>query len=97
MARLGLGYLVRMVDGDVVDAARVDVELLAQVLHAHGRALDVPARIASAPGTVPDQGLVLELGLREPEGEVGGIALVASTSMRAPAFSSSSLRRASSP
>ena len=72
----GLGYLVRMVDGYMVRAARVDVEVLPEVLHAHGRALDVPARVAPAPGRVPGEGLVLELALGEPEGEIRGVALV---------------------
>ena len=74
---LGLGDLVRVMDRDVIDASRVNVELFAQVLHAHGRALDVPARIASSPGALPDHGLVLELGFREPEREVGRITLIA--------------------
>src|ERR1700726_4813712 len=38
-----LRNLVLVVREDVVDAAGVNVEALAQVLHAHGGALDVPA------------------------------------------------------
>ena len=38
---------------DVVDAAGVDVEGGPEVAHAHGRALEMPAREAAAPGRVP--------------------------------------------
>ena len=41
--RLGLRDLVLVVREDQVDAAGVDVEARAEVAHAHGRALDVPA------------------------------------------------------
>ncbi len=51
--RLALGDLVLVVGEDVVHAAGVDVEALAEVLHAHRRALDVPAGPAGAPGRVP--------------------------------------------
>ena len=40
---LGLGDLVLVMGELVVIAARMDVEALAQVLHGHGRAFDVPA------------------------------------------------------
>ena len=46
--RLRLGDLVLVVREDEVDAAGVDVEGRTQVAHAHGRALDVPARPALA-------------------------------------------------
>src|SRR5205807_7491123 len=55
-----------------VHPAAVDVECGAQVLHAHGRALDVPPRPAAAPGGVP--GDLTGLG-GFPEGEVRGVAL----------------------
>ena len=73
---LGLGNLVGMVDGDVIDSTGMDVDLLSQILHAHGGALDVPAGIAPSPGRVPHQGLVLELALGEPQHKVLGIPLV---------------------
>src|SRR5690625_5340940 len=50
-ARLGKFALV--VREDQVQAAAMDGELVTQVLGAHDRALDVPARIALAPGAVP--------------------------------------------
>src|SRR5207244_12120189 len=37
-----------------VDAAGVDVERLPEVLHAHCRTLDMPARTARAEGGLPD-------------------------------------------
>ena len=49
----GLGDLVFMVREEQVLAAAVDVEGLAQVGGAHGRALDVPAGTAHAPGAFP--------------------------------------------
>ena len=74
--RLALGHLVRVVDADVVDASRVDVEALAQVLRGHGRALDVPAREAAAPRRVPLL-LARDAGRGQlPEGEVGRVPLV---------------------
>ena len=60
----------------IVDAAAVDIQIFAEMLDADARALDVPAGIADAPRGVPLEGLILELGLREPENEVILIALV---------------------
>ena len=54
-------------------AAAVDVEAATQVLAGHGRALDVPAGAARAPGRVP--GRLAGLG-GLPEGEVERVALV---------------------
>ena len=68
-----LGDLVLVVRKDQVLAAAVDVEGLAQVLGAHGRALDVPARPAAPPGAVPAR-LGLVRGL--PQHEVGRVLLV---------------------
>ena len=73
---LGLGDLVGVVREGVVDAAAVDVQILAQVLHGDAGALDVPAGIAHAPGGVPLERLILELGLGEPQHEVVLVALV---------------------
>ena len=75
-AALGLGDLVGVVGEGVVDAAAVDVQVLAQVLHGDGRALDMPPRVAHTPGGIPLEGLILELGLGEPEDKVVLIALV---------------------
>ena len=47
---LRLGDLVLVVRELVVDAAGMDVDVFAQVLEAHRRALDVPSREAFAPG-----------------------------------------------
>jgi hypothetical protein len=73
---LGLGHLVGVVHPHVVDAAGVDVEALAEVLHRHRRALDVPAGEPHAPRGVP----LLQpraAGRAElPQGEVGRVALV---------------------
>jgi len=46
----GLGELVLVVREAKIDPAAVDVELVAEVLTGHRRALDVPARAAAAPG-----------------------------------------------
>ncbi len=68
---LGLRDLVDVVQLPVVDAAGVQVEVLAQERHRHHRAFQVPAGRAPAPRGVPahdpaDAGL-----LGPPEGEVG--------------------------
>ena len=73
---LGLGDLVGVVGEGVVDAAAVEVQILAVVLHGDAGALNVPAGIAHAPGGIPLQGLILKLGLGEPEDEVVLVALV---------------------
>ena len=70
--RLALRDLVLVVREDDVHAAAVDVEGLAQVLHAHRRALDVPARPARAPGRVPRR--LARLGAL-PEDEVAHVLL----------------------
>ena len=73
---LRLGDLVGVVGEGVVDAAAVDVQVLAQVLHGDTGTLDMPAGIAHAPGRIPLEGLVFKLGLGEPEDEVVLVALV---------------------
>ena len=72
----GLGDLIGVVGEGVVHAAAVEVQVLAVVLEGDAGALDVPAGVAHAPGGVPLEGLVLELGLGEPEDEVVLVALV---------------------
>ena len=69
----GLGDLVLVVREHEVDAAAVDVEHLAQMLPAHRRALDVPARPAASPRALP-AGKLRRRGL--PQHEVGGVLLV---------------------
>jgi hypothetical protein len=64
----GLGYFVLVVREDQVRAAAVDLEVHAQDRLRHGRALDVPARPALAPGRLPER--VLALLARLPEREV---------------------------
>ena len=68
----GLGDLVFMVRKNKIGSAAVNVEGLAEIFTAHGRALDMPARTAFPPGAVPGRlsGLA---GL--PEGKVHGMAL----------------------
>ena len=73
---LALRDLVRVVREGVVHAAAVQVEVFAVVLHRNAGALDVPARISDAPGGIPLERLILELGLREPEDEVVLVLLV---------------------
>src|SRR5260370_2983533 len=50
---LRLRNLVLMIDRDMVEAARMNIERLAEVLHRHRRALDMPSRVATSPRTVP--------------------------------------------
>ena len=73
---LRLGDLVGVVGEGVVHAAAMQVEVLAVVLHGDAGALNMPAGIAHAPRGVPLQGLILELGLGEPQHEVVAVALV---------------------
>ena len=73
---LGLGDFVSVVGESVIDAAAVDIKVFAEVLHGNAGALNVPAGIADAPGGIPFQCLILELGLGEPEDKVVLIALV---------------------
>ena len=68
-----LGDLVFVVREGEVHAAGMDVERLAEVLHRHGGALDVPAGAAGAQGAVP---IGLALLARFPEHEVAGVLLV---------------------
>ena len=74
---LGLRDLVRVVREGVVDAAAVDVQILAEVLHRDAGALDVPAGVADAPRGIPLERLILKLGLGEPEHKVVLVALIA--------------------
>ena len=73
---LALRDLVGMVRKDVVNAAAMDVKMLAEMLHRDAGALDVPAGVANAEGAVPLQLLIVKLRLGEPKNEVGLVALV---------------------
>ena len=70
-----LGNLALVVGEEQVHAAAVDVELLAQILGAHGRALEVPAGEAVAPGRRPAHDVLG--GCLFPEGEVEAVVLLA--------------------
>src|SRR5690349_17043780 len=73
--RCGLGDLVLVVREDVVDAAGVHVEPVAEVAPRHRRALEVPTREPLAPALRgPFQRSARPSSL--PEGEVGWVALV---------------------
>ena len=67
--------LVLVMREDVVHAAGVHVETLAEVFRAHRRTLDVPAGKAGSPGRVPHQRAAPRFRAL-PEGEVRGVALV---------------------
>src|SRR5213594_2255372 len=64
------GDLILVVREDVVRPAGVDVEGLAQVLHAHGRALEVPAGSSDTHRRLPER---LRLLARLPEDEVANV------------------------
>src|SRR5690606_20250863 len=72
--RFGLRDLALVVREDVVLAARVDVELLTEVLASHRRALDVPTRKAVRAEAALPLHQVARVAL--PQEEVGGVALL---------------------
>ena len=72
----GLCDLIGVMGECVVDTAAVNVEIFTEVLHGDAGALNVPAGITYAPGGIPFESLILELGLGEPENEVVLVALV---------------------
>ena len=80
--RRRLRDLVLVVREDVVDAAGMDVEPLAEVFEGHRRALEVPAREALAPARRPLERALLAGGL--PQCEIGGVALVVLDVARGP-------------
>ena len=71
-----LGDFIGVVGESVVDAAAVEVQIFAVILHGDAGALNVPAGIANAPRRIPLQSLILKLGLGEPEDEVILVPLV---------------------
>ena len=74
--RLGLSYLVGVVGKCIVDAAAVDIKILAEVLHRNARALNVPAGVAYTPRRIPLKRLIFKFGLCKPKHEVVLVALV---------------------
>src|SRR5882762_1312101 len=67
-----LGDFVFVMGEGEIDAAGVDVDCFAEILHGHGGALDVPAGAAAANGRVPE----MFAGLGSfPEGEIAGTFL----------------------
>ena len=52
---LALRYFVGVVRESVVNAAAMDIKVLAEIFERNSRALDVPARISDAPRAVPFQ------------------------------------------
>src|SRR5690606_37653956 len=70
--RFALRDLVLVVREDEVEAAAMKIEGLAEVLHRHRGALDVPSGATAAEGAVPGRALVLAA---LPQDEVGGVAL----------------------
>ena len=73
VCRLRLGNLILVVGKNQVLAARMNIYLLPQVLLAHHRALDMPARSSLAPGRLPER---LALLLRFPEHKVQRVLLL---------------------
>ena len=71
-----LGDLIGVVREGIINAAAVDIQVLAQVLHRNAAALDVPAGVTHTPGGIPLQLLVLKLALGEPQHKVRLVALV---------------------
>lgn len=65
----GLGNFVFVVREDEVDAAGMEVEVVAEIFLNHGRAFEVPAGAAFAPGRVPSVFAVFG-AIRLPENEV---------------------------
>ncbi len=72
--RFGLGDFIGVVDVHVIGSAAVDVQHVAQVFHAHGGALDVPAGKSHPPGRIPLHLPLNPLGRKFPQGEIGGVA-----------------------
>ena len=74
---LALRDLVGMMREGVVDAAAVKIEILAEIFSRDAGTLDMPAGIPDAERRIPFQLLILELGFRKPQNEVGLVLLVA--------------------
>src|SRR5689334_2675033 len=71
----GLGNFVGVVNRNMINATSVNVKLLAKILHAHGRTLNMPTRkTARVPGTFPHHCSVFSRPLKLPQREVGWMA-----------------------
>ena len=73
MSAAALRHLILMMREHQVGTAAMNVEHLAQMFPRHGRAFDMPARPATAPGAVPTRGFGIR-GL--PQHEIPRIALI---------------------
>ena len=51
--RLGLGNFVLVMREEVIDAARMKIESLAEIFHRHCRTLNMPTRTTAPPGRIP--------------------------------------------
>src|SRR3989344_426252 len=65
----GLGDLVVMMDRNVINSAGVNIKRFPEILHGHGRTLNVPAGKANAPEALPAE-LILARIRELPECEV---------------------------
>ena len=65
-SRLRLGDFVGMVNGNVIDTAAVNIEMIPQIFHTHGRTFDVPSRIPFPPGRIPQHGVIFVFGIGKP-------------------------------
>src|SRR5438105_12391480 len=73
---LGLGDLVGVMDGDMVFAAAMNVEIIAEILLRHRRALDMPAGKAHAPGARPLHLAPLASRGKFPQRKIGRMSLL---------------------
>jgi len=69
-----LGDFVFMMRKDQIDAAQMQIESLAEILHRHGRAFDMPTRPATADAGFPGGFALFRRGF--PEGEVASVFLL---------------------
>src|SRR5690625_3561108 len=69
-----LGKLSLMVREDQVKPTTVNVEFSSEVLHTHGRAFDVPARVAASPRAGPLHDVAILSFL--PQGKIAWVALL---------------------
>ena len=73
---LRLCDLIGVMWENIIHTATMDIHVLAKMLDTDAGSLDVPAGVAHAPGGVPLEGLILELGFGEPEHEVCLVFLI---------------------
>src|SRR5262245_55385196 len=63
-------------NGNVILAAAMNIEIVAKVFLRHGGAFDVPSREAAPPRRVPFHLPALVGGRKLPQSEVGGVSLL---------------------